>query len=415
MKIAVWHNVPSGGSKRALYYHLKGLKERGHTIEIWTTPQADSEYLDFSSLGPIHVVPLPPPQQVVPFKDRFGYFVFRQDSYMRQMQIHSALCAEQMQAGGFDVLFANSCMVYAAPYIGRFIKIPSLLYLAEPSRHLYEANPILPWMAPDAMHSWTSLSYWRMLINDFWRERRFRVLVREERTNLLAFRKVLVNSLFSVETCLRVYGKSTEVGYLGVDTSIFKHLNLPRQKFVICTGSFQARKDPAFIIESLQQVKASKRPALVWVANYTDAAFEAQMRALAKQSGVELILRKMVSDEELVSLLNQASAFVYAAQLEPFGLAPLEASACGLPVVAVAEGGIRETVVHQQNGLLVSRSTRQMGRAIERLLDDEPLWQQLSTQALELIENQWSMRHCIDRIETALYDTAMLVKQPTVE
>jgi hypothetical protein len=30
MKIAVWQNLPSGGGKRALYYHVRGLVELGH-------------------------------------------------------------------------------------------------------------------------------------------------------------------------------------------------------------------------------------------------------------------------------------------------------------------------------------------------------------------------------------------------
>jgi len=33
LKIAVWHNLPSGGGKRALYQHVKGLVDRGHDLE----------------------------------------------------------------------------------------------------------------------------------------------------------------------------------------------------------------------------------------------------------------------------------------------------------------------------------------------------------------------------------------------
>ena len=32
MKIAIWHNLPSGGGKRALYNHIKALKENGHYV-----------------------------------------------------------------------------------------------------------------------------------------------------------------------------------------------------------------------------------------------------------------------------------------------------------------------------------------------------------------------------------------------
>lgn len=412
MKIAVWHNLPSGGGKRALFYHLKGLKERGHQIEIWTTPRADNQYLDFNLIGPIHVIPFDSPGETVPMRDRFGYLGFHQDTAMRAMITHSRLCAEQIQAGNFDVLFANSCMVYASPYIARFVTLPTLLYLGEPLRYLYEAQPQLPWCAPDAMQSWTSWSYWRMLVNDLWRQRQLRVIMREEQLNAEAFDCVLVNSLFSVETCLRVYGLDTEVGYLGVDTSIFRPLNLARQPFVMCTGSFQARKDPSFIIEAISHIHPSRRPALVWVCNYTDSVFEAHMRQKAQQTGVNLSLYKMVSDEELVRLLNQASAFVYAPRLEPFGLAPLEANACGLPVVAVAEGGIRESIQHGQNGLLVHRDTHHMAQAIDSLLSNQTLWDEMSKRAIDIIDSQWSLTVCTDRIEQALHQTIIQPKAP---
>jgi glycosyltransferase involved in cell wall biosynthesis len=57
-----------------------------------------------------------------------------------------------------------------------------------------------------------------------------------------------------------------------------------------------------------------------------------------------LLHRWRFSDENIVELLNRAAVMVYSARLEPFGLAPLEANACATPVVAVAEGGVRESI-----------------------------------------------------------------------
>jgi glycosyltransferase involved in cell wall biosynthesis len=50
----------------------------------------------------------------------------------------------------------------------------------------------------------------------------------------------------------------------------------------------------------------------------------------------------------------------YAPRLEPLGLAPLEAGACGLPVVAVAEAGVRETVVDGITGSLTGPTVRRV-------------------------------------------------------
>ena len=58
MRIAVWHNLPSGGGKRALHDHVRGLLGRGHTIEAWCPSTADPDYLPLSELIPEHVLPL---------------------------------------------------------------------------------------------------------------------------------------------------------------------------------------------------------------------------------------------------------------------------------------------------------------------------------------------------------------------
>jgi hypothetical protein len=58
MKIAVWHNLPSGGGKRALYDHVRAVIERGHTLESWCPPTADQSYLPLGDLIKEHVIPL---------------------------------------------------------------------------------------------------------------------------------------------------------------------------------------------------------------------------------------------------------------------------------------------------------------------------------------------------------------------
>ena len=58
MRIAVWHNLPSGGAKRALHDQVRGLVGRGHVVESWCPPTADQEFLSIGQLVPEHVVPL---------------------------------------------------------------------------------------------------------------------------------------------------------------------------------------------------------------------------------------------------------------------------------------------------------------------------------------------------------------------
>ena len=97
---------------------------------------------------------------------------------------------------------------------------------------------------------------------------------------------------------------------------------------------------------------------------------------------------------------------VYAPRLEPFGLAPLEANACGLPVVAVAEGGVRETIIDGVNGLLVQHQPQMMAHAIQRLAHDKDLAAQLSKNGSKIVQEKWSVNSAVERLERQLTQAA---------
>jgi glycosyltransferase involved in cell wall biosynthesis len=111
-----------------------------------------------------------------------------------------------------------------------------------------------------------------------------------------------------------------------------------------------------------------------------------------------------IRDEDLVQLLNQAAAMAYAPRLEPFGYAPLEANACGTPVIAVAEGGVRETVRDGYTGYLVEADPRAMATAIIRLLDDPHEARKMGEQTVEFAAKNWSLGAAIDRLESYMFD-----------
>lgn len=403
MKIAVWHNLPSGGGKRALYYHVRGLVQRGHIVEAWCPPTADRGYLPLSDLVPEHVVPFT--WEPAAGRGRLGRLMAPYRNIRRRlgaMDQHCRQCAEQINQGGFDLLFANASAFFHATAIGRHVRSRSVLYLQEPYRAIYEAMPSLPWLAlPDPPGGRWSIGYAKKFLDNLIQVQALRIQAREEVTNAGGYDVILANSFFSRESILRAYGIPAKVCYLGIDTDLFVNYRRPRERIVAGLGSVTPHKRMELVVAALGQM-AEPRPELVWIGNVANAPYLQRMKELAESLGVRLTAKVGISDRQVVEILNRAAVLVYAPRLEPFGLAPLEANACGLPVVGVSEGGVRETILDGVNGLMVDDDAAAIARAVDRILSDPDYAARLSSAGEEIVRRDWSLAASIDRLEARL-------------
>jgi sucrose-phosphate synthase len=100
---------------------------------------------------------------------------------------------------------------------------------------------------------------------------------------------------------------------------------------------------------------------------------------------------------ELYRLCAEArGVFVNPALVEPFGLTLIEASACGLPIVATDDGGPVDIVNNCQNGILVNaKDPEEIGRAIQNILVDPKLWDTYSNSGINGVLSHYSWQaHC---------------------
>jgi len=88
--------------------------------------------------------------------------------------------------------------------------------------------------------------------------------------------------------------------------------------------------------------------------------------------------------------------------MEPFGLVPLEAMACGTPIVAVREAGVRETVRDGETGLLCERDPEEYARAVLALLDDERWRAEMGRRSRKHAIENWSWDSAAVRVENHL-------------
>jgi glycosyltransferase involved in cell wall biosynthesis len=408
MKIAIWHNLPSGGGKRALYNYVHGLLERGHSLQAWCPPTADQSFLPLSNLIPEHIVPISwQSRKVAGGVISRGLALYHNENIpkkLKAMDQHCRLCADAINQGGFDLFFANPCMYFRTTSIGRFVKIPKLIYLQEPYRWLYEAMPTFPWAALPSSVKKLNRRFIKSYIKDWVKMKWWRLQAREEIISAQAYDTILVNSLFSRENILRSYGLDAKVCYLGIDTDVFVDLGLNREHMAIGIGAFVPEKNIHLVLEALALVKAP-RPRLVWIGNVAQPDYLEDLKRLANAREVDFEPLTGIEDQKVVELLNRARLMVYTPRLEPFGFAPLEANACGTPVVAVAEGGVRETIINGMNGILAEHSPQSLSAAIQKVLSDHSYARQLGQNGYRAVHENWSMPSAIDRLEHRFVET----------
>ena len=145
---------------------------------------------------------------------------------------------------------------------------------------------------------------------------------------------ILTVSEFSKSEILRFYpflnGEKISVVYNAIDSQLFKTCNdvpQPENRFILCVSSIDPRKNFARLVEACQCLTGAK---LYIVGNY-NRVFSNQKELATDSDHIHFLGR--VSDEELVRLYNQAECFVFPSLYEGFGLPPLEAMACGCPVL----------------------------------------------------------------------------------
>jgi glycosyltransferase involved in cell wall biosynthesis len=121
-----------------------------------------------------------------------------------------------------------------------------------------------------------------------------------------------------------------------------------------------------------------------------------RLRNLAWRLGVADRVRLLgaVGREDVPALLRSADLVACVPWYEPFGIVPVEAMACGVPVVGSAVGGLLDTVGDRRTGLLVPpRDPRAVARAAARLLDNPSLRRHMGAEAAARARQHYAWAH----------------------
>lgn len=185
----------------------------------------------------------------------------------------------------------------------------------------------------------------------------------------------------------------------GVDLDVYRPLASPTSKDALVIGCM-SRLIPGKGVEDVLVAAQELVPRGARLRIAGDGPARSRLERLAEQleirESVEFV--GWIQDESDVAAFWSACDVAVAAPndwVESFGLAAVEAMACGVPVVATLGGALPETVVHERTGFLVEpRDTLALAATLLAYLEDASLVEAHGAAAREWCEQRFDIRRC---------------------
>ena len=397
MRIAIYENLPPGGAKRASFELGRFLAAR-HEVDLYRLSITDNRVFDLApfvhQVYPYRFAPL---GGLLDSRLARGHYAPRSYTLFGPLRRLHRKIASDLRGHAYDVVLAHTDAMSQAPYLLRWLgDVPSVYYCQEVFRARYE--PLVRALHRQRLRQSRFPVSTLRLVEDAWVLPR---LAAADAVSASAAGTIAVNSQYSRERVVAAYGRDAVVCYLGVDTERFQpDPSVTRRREVLSIGSPPQLKGHGLVIDALGRIPAQRRPALrIVVARRADAD---DLERQARDRSVSLAIDVSLDEAALTDRYRGAIATVCAASLEPFGLTALESMACGTPVVAINEGGYRESIRDGVTGLLVEPTASALAAGIERLANDPQLADALSRAGRAAVLERWTWEHAGQRLDDIL-------------
>jgi glycosyltransferase involved in cell wall biosynthesis len=183
-----------------------------------------------------------------------------------------------------------------------------------------------------------------------------------------------------------------EVIPFGADMDLFKYIERkPSHEVIIgIAKSLRPEYGIDILIRAFASLAAKHKYIRLKIAG--KGLYAQEYKNMVKNLGIDDSVEFLgfVEHSELPTLFSELDIFVMPSKDESFGVAAVEASATGLPVVASNVGGIPEVVVDNVTGYLVEKKNMEkLAEAIEKLIHDPRLRLEMGKAGREFVEREY--------------------------
>ena len=363
MKIAMFFELRIGGAKRAVIEIAKNVSLLQHNVCLFSVDPHTS-----------HVQNVKIPHRSYIFSERIfvrGFQRLLHDTLdlFRLAFLHDRI-ARDIRAWGAQCVLVHPSWYTQAPWILFFLKlyaIPTVYYCQEPLRIAHDPVYRIPKIVTGIKRAYETLNrQWRSMIDRFL---------------FHCADRILCNSLFSQQEILRVYGIQAHVCYLGVNTSVFYPMKTEKTYDLFYLGTKDTVEGYDLFVQAISCLK------------HVPKIFAVDTR----EHGTS------ISDTVLCKMYNSSAYTVCLSRNEPFGLIALESMACGTPVIALNEGGFKESVRDKETGFLVPPDSIKIAHTIQYALAHRRVRETMRKTSINNVQHQWTWRQTAQRIETQMY------------
>lgn len=349
MKIAVFHELPQGGARRAINEYARQLKKK-HLVDLFLVDDNKSSNEDkfYSNVFFYKFIPK--------FwkGNNWRIRLYKDTIELINLYKFNRKIARDIDNKQYDLCLVSSSKFIEAPFIMRFLKTPFIFYCQDPNyRIIYD----------DILRIKVNLNIAKYLYETL--NRFLRKFL--DKQNVSHINLCIAPSKYIAKGFTKTYQKKSIVVYYGVDISFFR-------------PSAKIKDIDIFYIGSKTLVDG-----------YDTFRESVDLMAIKPMVKTILVDEEWISDDrKLRDLYQRSKIVVCTARKEGLGAVALEAMACGVPVVAVDEAGHKETVVDRKTGYLVERNPKKIAEKLDWLLLHTSELLKIGNNCREIMIKKWT-------------------------
>lgn len=195
----------------------------------------------------------------------------------------------------------------------------------------------------------------------------------------------------------------------GVDTTFFspesiEYAEAKKDSSILFLANLEQRKGIFTLLDAFEKVVEVLPFCQLIIAGGGAALTKVEQRISTMSCRSQISLLGRVERNQVPELMRQCTVFCLPSYGEPFGMSALEAMACGKPVVVTDAGGLAYLVSEQGGRKVPPRDVNALANALVEIVSSPELQIKMANYNRQVVEEQYSWNHVIERLESIYYD-----------